>query len=109
MRGIIWAAFGLTVLATGVAVSFGVHNPRPVFLVFWPWICLAVLFAALPLWRQSLVFVSAVLLVAYIFAPYSMSIGIFYIPAAVLMIVASVIRLISTSSMATKSMGDGHK
>src|SRR5450432_2851109 len=83
------AAFSLTVLASIIAVILASANPGPLNPLFYPWICVPVICAGMPFRWPGRTGLSAALLVIYIFCPYSLSIGIFYIPGAVLTLLSA--------------------
>lgn len=71
--------------------AVGLHNPTPLRWEVYPYSMFPILFTLIPYqWRTRwAVIVAAALLCIYLIAPWSFSIGIFYWPAAIFMIVAS--------------------
>ena len=79
--------FALTVGASIVSTVWGSRNPQPLKPWAYPYFWLPVLFASLPYRWPRRAGLSAGLLVAYVFSPLSLSIGILFVPAAIAMAV----------------------
>jgi hypothetical protein len=84
-----WAAFALTVLATlySARLLFDVSSPLGVYL----WVCVPILLAAIPFRWPRRLWLAALLLLLYIFAPIWTGVALYYIPAFVMMLVAAII------------------
>jgi len=88
----------LAIAGTATSVALTWHNPTP--LVWWayPYFCLPVAFALIP-WRwhgRWARVTAAVLLVLSVF--FGFSVGIFFVPAALLMIVAAFLPIRSAAA-----------
>jgi hypothetical protein len=86
-----YLAFVLTVGASVVTFVTTRGNPTPLYLVFYPWICVPIVIAAIPFRWPGQVSWAALGLLVFVFFPLSLSIGIFYIPALVVMGISAAI------------------
>jgi hypothetical protein len=73
------AAFALTAGASIISTSWGIGTPLKPWA--YPYFWLPVLFAAIPLRWPKRVILAFGLLMAYVFSPLSLSIGILFVPA----------------------------
>lgn len=81
-------------LATGASVYvlwFIFISHTAVKALFFPWICIPVVCTAVPLKWRHLIGPATLVMIAYLFAPYSFSIGLFYGPAILVMFIATLI------------------
>lgn len=85
-------AFALTVGATLLIPFLLIGNPGLWNPLLWLWLVVPILCAALPFRFPRRTDLAALLLLAYIFFPYSLSIGMFYIPTFVVMLFACMVR-----------------
>lgn len=82
------------VLAAGASaywVWFIFISHTAVKALFFPWICIPVVCTVLPLKWRYLLGPATLVMIAYLFAPYSASIGLFYGPAILVMFIATLI------------------
>jgi hypothetical protein len=59
--------------------------------ILFPWICIPIICTAVPFKRPYLLGPATLVMIAYLFAPYSFSIGLFYLPAILMMLIATLI------------------
>lgn len=85
-------AFALTVGATLLIPFLLIGNPGLWSPLLWLWLVVPIFCAALPFRFPRRTDLAALLLLAYIFFPYSFSVGIFYIPAFVVMLLTCAFR-----------------
>lgn len=95
MRGIYRVAFWATLSASVLSFVLALGNPRPVHAILWPWIIIPVWIAAMPIRDPRRLALAGWLLVLYIFFPFSMSIGLFYVPGALLLQLSSLIKALT--------------
>jgi hypothetical protein len=98
----LFTAFGLIVLASVCVVLLTARNPAPLKPIFYLWVCIPILIGGLTLIRPNRVDLAALLLIVYIFCPYSLSIGIFYIPGAIVMTTAAIAKWFNKSRLRSR-------
>lgn len=82
-------AFALTALASCTVPLLLVRNPTRLDPLVYLWAVLPVFFAAAPLRWPRLEKPAAGLLIVYILLPFSLSIGIFYVPGAIALTISA--------------------
>ena len=85
-----YLAFLLTVAASVWTFVATRGNPTPLYVLYL-WICVPIAIAAIPFRRPRWISWATLGLLVFIFFPLSLSIGIFYIPAFVMMGISAAI------------------
>jgi hypothetical protein len=92
----IWRlAVALAVAGAVACLVVGLRNPTPLPILAWPYFLVPIAYALMPHFRRTrgILIAATVLLVVYCFLPWSFSIGIFFWPATITMILASCLPL----------------
>lgn len=94
-------SLSLTVISFIVAAGTAVYlirtiivSHQPVRLVFYPWIIIPILITAIPFSQPRAIPISTLMMVVYIFSPFSLSIGLYFVPASAVLLLGTMIDLI---------------
>jgi hypothetical protein len=89
-----WLSVGFAIAGSIACFAVGLRNPAPLPLWAYLYFLLPVVFVVIPYYLRTrgAVIVAAILLSLFCVLPWSFSIGIFFYPAAILMIIAAAFR-----------------
>ena len=94
-------SLSLIVISFIVAIGTSVYlirdiilSHQPVKLIFYPWVLIPVIITAIPFKQPRAIPISTLMMIVFIFSPFSLSIGLYYVPAIAVLLLGTIIDLI---------------